>query len=1145
MAFIRVALLCAALMDEASAQGLTAKRSAAESKLRTDAQLVRDVWTADNGLPQNSVQAIALGSNGYLWLGTQEGFARFDGVRFYSVQNPNFLANKNLSVKSLLAASDGSIWLGMECGLSRFKNGDITSYTTETGLPNDYVMSLLEDETGAIWIGTRGGVARFQNGKFSKGVVETGLGESYIAAIARTRDGSLWFGGKQGLTRFRDGSLQRFGVGDGLTINRITALYEDRSGALWIGSEDEGVNLFKDGRFTAFQPKAQDGGGPLALISDFQEGPDGRMWIATRNGLRYFDGQGLFDYSRQDPLFERAITSLCLDQEGGLWVGSLENGLIRIRKPKFPVYGLPEGLTGNFIQCVLEDRRGSLWVSAYQKGLTQITGQKLSYWDKSSGLPDDTVGAIHETRAGVLWFGTRRGIAAFRNGRFESYRQADGLVDDNVFAIEEDLHGGLWIATSNGVSLFRDGKFDNSWNREGLAGAVVRELLVARNGTVWVPTTTSGLFRIQDGQVKRYTTRDGLPSNQIIALYEDASGDLWAGAVNGGLVRFREGKFTTYGPEQGFHEKVVNSILEDEFGFLWVTSNHGVFRIEKTQFEDLDQRRSNQLRYTIFGVTDGLRSADCTGGAQPSSWKTRDGRMLFPTLKGFVVINPSQLTPSSPPPPTLIEEMLVDARRVPLNGFAEIAPGARVLEIQYTGLDFSMASKLQFRYKLEGFDADWNKVGTRRTAYYNNLPPGQYRFRVAAADENGNWNDAGAEIAFRLKPQLYQTYWFWAVLLAALGGVFYVVHRYRVSLANEHYVREIALQQPTAMMVHEPSGKMVMVNRQFTESCGYVLEEIPTLYEWFERAYPDPEYRKQNQLFWEQALRPSSDASVASSGAKFEERRITCKNGVVREMEMHFTRLRELHIVTIVDVTDRKRSEAALRQSEQQLRALATRLEAVREEERSYISREIHEEIGQALAGIMFDLKAMANRPPATREDLQKRTAVLLESVTSTIQSVRTLATSFRPTALDHLDLVDALEWQTRDFQIRTGVHCEIVERPRALALGREMSVALFRIYQDTLTNISEQGQTRNVRTSIKQENDCVILEVHGDGTIFPNDDAKQAHTLDFVGMRERAYRLGGDIGILVNGDGGTTLRTTLPLDKVTSPEKSQYVSKG
>ncbi|HYK88178.1 MAG TPA: response regulator, partial [Acidobacteriota bacterium] len=392
----------------------------------------------------------------------------------------------------------------------------------------------------------------------------------------------------------------------------------------------------------------------------------------------------------------------------------------------------------------------------------------------------DLVMALCEDQLGNLWIGTNGGVSLFRNGKFRTWNTKDGLSHDLVRVVYEDRSGNLWIGTrSGGLNLFKDGKFTVYRTEDGLSDNAVRNVYQDRKGNLWI-ATGGGLNLFTNGKFKAYTVEDGLSNNAVYAIFEDTEGTLWLGTYGGGLNRFKYGKFTRYTTKEGLFDDVVYQILGDDLGHLWMTCNNGIFRNSILELNDFAEGKIKTINSVYYGTADGMANSECNGSSQPAGSRAHDGTLMFPTMGGVALVNPAELKPNNLPPSVILEEVLVDGQPIDFSGRVEVPPGKGELEFQYTALSFLSPSKVRFKYKLEGYDTDWINAGTRRVAYYTNIPPRKYRFAVQACNNDGVWNTTGAALELYLTPHFYQAWWFYTLCALALTGASAGIYRFRV-----------------------------------------------------------------------------------------------------------------------------------------------------------------------------------------------------------------------------------------------------------------------------------------------------------------------------------------------------------------------------
>jgi ligand-binding sensor domain-containing protein len=747
--------------------------------------------------------AILQTRDGYLWLGTFTGLVRFDGVTFtlFDKQNaPGMKQSAGIGIKTLYEGKDGSLWIGTNGrGLVRMKDGIFTIYTTKEGLSNDTVRAVAEGTDGSLWVGTDLGLNRFQDGKFTFYGLGDGLASNTIKALLVDRSGILWVGSETGLDQFKDGRFTRYQLADQKEQTPVYTIEESRDGSLWIGRFGGGLVRIKDGRQTVFTTKD---GMSNNYVHSILEDRDGNLWIGTVGGLnRFLDGH-FSAYTVKDGLSHNDVFGMAEDREGNLWVGvDSTNSLNRFRDGKFLAYTSQEGLAGEVAYSVWQRRDGTIWVGT-DGGLNELGNEKFT--SHSNELINKHVNSVLESRDGSLWIGLGgSGVGRLKSGRLTLYTKKDGLVNDNVWCLAEDKEGSLWIGTNDGLTRFQNEKFTSYTVNDGLPSQMIRMLGVDRDGILWIGGN-SGLTRFQDGMFRTYTKKDGLSSDSPRAIYADPQGVLWIGTMGGGLNRFQDGHFTSITSQQGLVEDYIMAIHEDDHGYLWLGGQKGISRVSKQALENYAAGKVSSVAPILYGRTDGVRGM--FSGAGPNAFQAKDGKLWVPTYAGVVVIDPGHIRTNEMMPPVIIEQAMIDRKKVETSQPATLPAGKGELEFHYTALSFSVPEKVRFKYKLEGFDQDWIDAGTRRVAYYTNIPPGRYRFRVLASNSDGVWNHEGAGLVFRLTPHFYQTWWFYGLGVMTVGLAVLSGHKMRVrqlqagksalELRIQELEREIAERKP-------------------------------------------------------------------------------------------------------------------------------------------------------------------------------------------------------------------------------------------------------------------------------------------------------------------------------------------------------------
>ncbi|WP_338873101.1 two-component regulator propeller domain-containing protein [Myxococcus stipitatus] len=756
---------------------------------RRVSQYSQDSWRSDDGLPQNSLLALAQTRDGYVWLGTWEGLVRFDGARFVVFDKRNTPELRSHAIKALAEDASGVLWVGTDQGLVAYVDGHFQRAPGASApLEGVRVEELLVGE-GSLWVGTSGGLWQVPLGEgVARHFTEAdGLPGSFVTALARAGgDNRLWVGTKAGVALLEGGQVLRtpFPVPGPDPHPGVTALYQDVSGTLWMGTE---VGLFSwNGavvtRFTVAE-------GLPAIVTALFADSQGSLWVGTRRGgLVRREADGFSAPLHGAGLADAEVLSLLEDRDGSLWVGTY-SGLFRLRDGPFATYGGPEGLANETVSTVLEDRRGTVWFGTVGGGLFYLRDGRIHRMEDFEGGTDPVITALHEAPDGTLWAGSKAGAFRFDGHRFARSSRVQGLPDDVVTSILVDSRGTQWFGTRKGLARVRGGDVMVFGPRQGLGEPVI---VMAEDaaGAVWLGSE-GGLWRFEEGKgLRRYMEKDGLPGEVVLSLLSDPDGTVWVGTESG-LGRWRNGEWSRYTVSQhGLYDDAVFSIVSDGDGYLWMSSNKGVSRVSRRELDEVADGRRSRLAVMGFDQTDGMRSAECNGNTQPSGWRGKDGRLWFTTIQGAIVVDPVRVRASRQPPEVRIEEVRVQGQLVPVKGPVELRPDGARLDIRFTAFTPGDAVRLPFRYRLVGHDDGWVRAEIRR-ATYTGLRPGRYRFEVQAEGRDGGWTEP-VSLEVLLEPSLWQRTDFWALFVLGLGMLGVSVYLLRVGQlkARERWLEE-------------------------------------------------------------------------------------------------------------------------------------------------------------------------------------------------------------------------------------------------------------------------------------------------------------------------------------------------------------------
>lgn len=720
-------------------------------------QYLRDHWQTEQGLPQNGVGAIQRTRDGYLWVGTEEGLARFDGVKFTVFDRRN--------VNALYEDEHGRLWAGTSRGLSVLDRGVFR----DVGNRELSIASLLPDQRGRLWVGTFGdGLHRVDPASLAMTKPATNVPGKRVRSLALS-GGALFAATEAGLTMLRgDAAVRTFTRSDGLLDDNLFALLPADDGALWVGS-DGGLQRLRGDRFETIDT-------PLQRLRALGRDAEGNLWIGTQGqGLGRLTGGKLEVLTTALGLSSNVVVALSEDVERNLWAGTSGGGLVRLRDGKVATWTTADGVPAETVFTLFEDRGGAVWIGTRGGGVARLAGGRIDVWSTKNGLPSDDVVSVTEWN-GEIWVGTYGGgVTRLRDGKVAGRLGVpDGLASDIIYALHATRSGAVYIGTGGaGLDVFDGGKVTHFPETNG---RYVQALYEAPDGTVWVGTN-EGLLRIRDGVVRSWTTSDGLPYKSVISIAGDGDA-LWIGTPGGGLARFRNDRFAAVDTRHGLHDDMVASILHDGRGRFWFSSNHGIFSVSREELHAVADGRTARLHSTVLGAADGMTSAECYGGSYPPAWRGRDGRLWFATIRGAAVVDPAKQRAAGFVPPVVVESIRADGKLV--RGGEELPAGTERIVISYSGLALANPASVTYRYMLEGFDPGWVEAGSARDARYTRVPHGRYTFRVMARGDNGVWSPVAAAPSFEVLPHFWETWWFRLLALLALIGIAVAAHRIRV-----------------------------------------------------------------------------------------------------------------------------------------------------------------------------------------------------------------------------------------------------------------------------------------------------------------------------------------------------------------------------
>jgi PAS domain S-box-containing protein len=1085
-------------------------------------QYAHTSWKIGEGVANDTTHTIVQTKDGYLWLATESGLRRFDGVRAVPWQPPPGEHLPGREVRDLHVSRDGTLWIGTDKGLASWKDGELTNYPQLDGYD---VPTLAEDKDGTVWAaGLKWEHAFWEPGRLcaiNAGKVQCmgsdGIFGFGVTQIHEDGRGNFWLGAANGIWRWKPGPPVRYPFQAGilgsptLVFSRNSIIDGDHGGLIVARYRD--IVQFTDGKTEPYSfPYPPPPFKNTTLLRD----KDGGLWISSTDvGLAHVH-QGRMDFfTDRDGLTSNSIEGMFEDREGSIWVAT-NRGIDRFRENTIPTISTGQGLSSRVVLCVLAARDGSVWlgtsdglnrwkdgrITIYRKATVRASGNsKPSLGGRvreviSKDLPENFIISLLEDRKGRIWFSTARGLAYFENDKIS---RVAGLPFAPQNPLVEDTAGNLWTAQGDrGLVRLKEGKLAEQipWTKLGIGGALANPLAADPQGGVWVGSWGGGVIQFRDGQVRAsYSTREGLGGGRVNSLQFDSNGRLWA-ATDGGLSLIRNGRAITLTSKNGLPCDSTHDVLEENSRAFWVHMACGLVRIERGDLDGWSANPAQRVQSTIYDASDGVLSHAGVYNFGPRATKTADGKLWFTPVDGVMVVDPHHL-PSNPlAPPVDIEQIKGDgkilwqnlsegeARKVPVPALT------RSLEIDYTGLSFVAPEKVRFKYKLEGYDADWQDADVRRQAIYTNLAPRSYRFRVIACNNSGVWNEAGDALEFAILPAWFQTIWFRALCVAAFLALLWAIYQRRIYEIEEQEkkFREAVETMPALAFVSEPEGKRPFVNRGWLEYTGLSAE-------------------KSSGDGWEQAIHPDDNKRVLErwrgAQAKGELLAYECRirrgsDGAYRWFQTRARPLLDRHgkivkwCAVATDIEDRKRAE--------QLQADLAHVGRVSTmgELAASISHELNQPIAASILNASLALQYLERNPPDLTE-ARKQTSSIIEMGTMASAIIDRLRSLYKkeppkrePLGVNAVigEMVELLRGQAtrRAVSLRSDLASEL---PNVIADRVQVQQVLMNLMLNGIEAMSDTGGVLTVRSQLREDGQ-IEISVNDTGPGLPAGKADQ-----------------------------------------------------
>jgi ligand-binding sensor domain-containing protein/two-component sensor histidine kinase len=936
---LRYAVLTALLLSVAAAHALDPHQDLRRYGYQS--------WQTDSGLPQNTVHAVLQTADGYMWFATEAGLVRFDSVNFTIFSHKNTPQLPSDLVYSLLQDNAGTLWIGTANGVASYRGGVFSAYPDTSG---STIWSLFQDSQGRIWVASSAGLSRLDGTRFlnvpgvppldqnshmlepmngslwlatTEGVFHASPGNAtyftlagrpvQIQALILDRRGRIWAGMQNGVeicsaTALAPGSTADCSDFAPLAGKDVDALTETPEGGIWIGADTglwftASAELGHQSQQTdtaSLQAYIQSDGLPSNRVNVLFCDREGAIWIGTASGLARYVNGAIEAFTPKEGFSSNLILSIAEDREGNLWLGTESGGVDILRDRKFTTYSSADGISNDHILSVTQDNSGTVWLGTNGGGLdhtklASVNKSGFSALTAANGLSSNIVLSVAGASNGDLWIGTPDGLDRIHNGQVKVFTSADGLADDFVRSLYFDDHGTLWIGTRRGLSQYSNGQFTTWTALDGLGGNLVGAMQQGSHGGMWI-ATIGGLTHWSNGHFHNYTQKDGLSNNVITALHLEPDGTLWIGTDGGGLNRWRNGVFTPIRSVGVSLPANIYSILDGGDGNFWFSSNDGIYRVNRNA---LNRYADGQVKHVVvdsYGIADGMKISEASSGGHPAAWRMQNGTLWFATLRGVSTVDPVHLPMNRVPPLMAIERFSVDDQPEPSADLSaphskplKISAGARRFAFNYAALSYSAPNKVRFRYQLVGFDHAWIDAGSQRSAYYTNLPPGHYTFRVMACNNDGVWSPAPASLSFVLRPYFYQTYWFYLLLILSIGLLGYLIYLWRVRQVESRFNAVLAERNRIAREIHDTlaqgfvavSVQLQIVGRTLSQSTEAARQHLDEAQELVRTGIEDA-----RRAIWELRSQSAESQDFASQLVQMAER-VTASSGVKAQVEVH------------------------------------------------------------------------------------------------------------------------------------------------------------------------------------------------------------------------------------------------------------------
>jgi PAS domain S-box-containing protein len=1117
---------------------------------RLISQYGHTAWRTQDGFFTHP-SAITQTTDGYIWIATINGLVRFDGVKFTSWTPPQGQQLPRGS-SALLGARDGSLWVGAPGGLAQLKDGELLDYASETGAVSD----VIEDHAGTIWFTRyqirdgKGPLCRIVDRHMQCYGQKDGISLSYGLRLTEDINGNIWFGGS-GLCRWAPGSSSvyfeqelKHTTGDGALV-----VAAGPSGSIWTGLDGTGpklgVRYYSKGKWVSYEIPGFDG--RTIRANEMLMDRNHSLWIGTETKGLYRVRDGVANhYDNTAGLSGNFIESIYEDREGNLWVVT-DRGVDVFRDTPVVTFSGNEGLTGANVQSVLALSNGSVWVGD-KEALDIINSDRVSAIAAGRGLPGQIVNGMFEDSTGRIWLGIDDAVVTYKSGRFSTIKKSDRSASEHIgVGFAEDVQGNIWTLIDRDPRVTGSGRLlrikDHRGEEEIRMADLNRPHYLAadRNAGIWVATENGMLAHYLNRNAQTIVTLGSAERPvRVYSLFVDSDNAVLVPSSNG-LYRLKDGRLNRLDSGNGLPCSSIFSAIKDNYGDFWLYARCGLLRISASDWKTWLEFPDHKVSAKTFDALDGAQPS--VGVDQPSASKSPDGRLWFASGQYIQMIDPGRIYANVIPPPVHIEELVVDHKSYDTLGRVGLPPLRRELEINYTALSFKVPRKVLFRYKLEGQDGDWQEAGTRHQAFYNDLRPGNYRFRVIACNNDGVWNEEGAFLDFSIAPVYYQTNWFLALYVAAFLGVLWSAYRLRVQQLRrqEKKLRDVIETMPIFAWTALADGYVDFVNRHWEEYTGLSTEK--TIGSGWEAAV-HPEDLERHSDGWRASL---------ASGQPFESevRFRRAVDGQYRWFVNRAVPLRDGRGKVIkwygisTDIEGRKRAE--------QFQADLAHVNRV--STMSELTASLAHDIKQPIGAAVTNAEACARLLDRDQPDVSEAREAALEMARDArhagqiIDRVRSLYRKDSP----HLDIVDVNEiikemvllLRGESHRYAVSLRTDLADELPTITADRvQLQQVFMNLMLNGIESMRENGGELIIKSQLRE--DGLQVSITDNGVGLPPEKADQIFNAFFttkpqgtgLGLaitRSIVESHGGRVWAAANPERGTTFHFTLPIGTAVS----------